>query len=91
MTAAMKRPPLVTAGASSGKSLNNDQPTSTPARRSIAPRPTQQHFAVSEGRTQLGTVDLVGGRYVARDLHGDIVGKFSSLKAAAASFDGGRR
>jgi hypothetical protein len=37
---------------------------------------------------QLQSCRVNNGRYVAVDLDGDVVGTFSTLKAAAASFDG---
>jgi hypothetical protein len=50
-----------------------------------------QHCAIADGRTQLSTVDLIGGRYVAVDLDGNTIGNFPSLKSAVACFDGRRR
>lgn len=51
------------------------------------PRPTQ-HFSIASGRDALGTIDLVVGWYIARDLDGKIIGRFPTLKASVASFDG---
>ena len=43
-----------------------------------------RHWAISDGRTAIGTVDLDGaGAYVARDLAGNEVGRFDSLLLAS--------
>jgi hypothetical protein len=43
---------------------------------------TIRHWAISDGRTAIGTVDLDGaGAYVARDLAGKEVGRFDFFAA----------
>jgi hypothetical protein len=47
-----------------------------------------RHWAINDGRTRVGSVDLSGdGAYVARDLAGKVVGRFKDLPGAAAAFD----
>jgi hypothetical protein len=45
-------------------------------------------YSVYESRTCVGSVELVGKKYLARDLNDDIIGRFASLQEALASFDG---
>jgi hypothetical protein len=78
-----KRNAAYEGGASGSLFRKNGSPNSK------APRATQ-HFAIADGRDTIGVVDLVGGRYVARDLAGNTIGNLPTLKSAAACFDGGR-
>jgi hypothetical protein len=41
--------------------------------------------AVYDGRTALGTIELIDGAFVAVDSTGKVVGSFDTLKAAARS------
>jgi hypothetical protein len=50
-----------------------------------------KQYAVSDGRDARGTVKLSGGVFTAVTIDGVIIGKFSTLKAAAASFGEARR
>jgi hypothetical protein len=45
-----------------------------------------RHWAVNDGRTCVGVVDLVGDVFIARDAVGERVGRFATLAAAAAAF-----
>jgi hypothetical protein len=51
------------------------------------PHPNQ--YAVSDGRTPLGTVEAVNGAFVAIDTAGIAVGTFASLREASRAFDEG--
>jgi hypothetical protein len=47
-----------------------------------------RHWAISDGRTAIGTVDLDGaGAFIARDLTGNEVGRFDSLLLASRAFE----
>jgi len=47
-----------------------------------------RHWAITNGRTAIGTVDLDGaGAFVARDLAGKVIGKFDSLLLASRVFE----
>jgi hypothetical protein len=48
----------------------------------------QQQYSVTDGRTALGTIELIGGSDVAIDAPGQLIGMFATLKAAVASFGG---
>jgi hypothetical protein len=57
--------------------------TPTAARRS---RETEAvHWSVTDGRTLVGTIDLIDGSYVATDIHGEITGTFGMRLEAARS------
>ena len=45
------------------------------------------HWAINDGRTCLGVVDLVDSMFTARDVAGNVIGKFASLHEAAQAFD----
>jgi hypothetical protein len=48
-----------------------------------SPNPSQ-HFAVTFGRTPLGTIDVIDGYvYVAADTNGTVAGRFQTLRKAA--------
>jgi hypothetical protein len=44
------------------------------------------HWSVTDGRTLVGTIDLIDGSYVAIDIHGEITGTFGTRLEAARSF-----
>jgi hypothetical protein len=44
-----------------------------------------RHWSITDGRTSVGVVDLVGDEFVARDAAGKTVGRFATLAAAAAA------
>lgn len=44
------------------------------------------HWSVAHGRTLVGTIDLIGGSFVATDIHGVITGTFRTRLEAARSF-----
>ncbi len=46
-----------------------------------------KHWSINDGRTCIGVVDLVDGMFVARNLAGQIVGRFDSLLLAARVFE----
>jgi hypothetical protein len=50
---------------------------------SASPNSVQAHFSVSDGRTTVGTVQVIDGAFVATDINGKFFGTFSSLRAAA--------
>jgi hypothetical protein len=49
----------------------------------------QVHFAVSDGRVALGTIDVIDGMFVATDINGIVIGKFTTLGEAARAIDDG--
>jgi hypothetical protein len=49
----------------------------------------QLHFAITDGRTALGTVDVVGGRFIGIGVDGHLIGKFNSLRDAVRAFGKG--
>jgi len=48
--------------------------------------PNSRQYAVTDGRTAIGTIELIDGRHVAIDATGQTLGTFATLKAAMASF-----
>jgi hypothetical protein len=47
-----------------------------------------RHWAITDGRTAIGTVDLADdGAFIARDLAGKVVGRFDSLLLASRAFE----
>jgi hypothetical protein len=47
-----------------------------------------RHWAVTDGRVTIGTVNLDGaGAFVARNLAGKVIGKFDSLLLASRVFE----
>jgi hypothetical protein len=58
--------------------------------RHVKPRPSSgraiKRLAVTSGRSALGIIEVIDGRYVATDTTGAIVGTFPNMKAAMASF-----
>jgi hypothetical protein len=56
---------------------------------SRSPNSPQAHFAVTDGRDALGTVDQIDGAFVALDINGVIVGRFPTLRQAVRAFDNG--
>jgi hypothetical protein len=71
--------------------------TATEARRNARRRRSSsrsanqsQHFAVTSGRTPLGTIDVIDGVFVTYDASGLLIGHFNALKKAVDSLgDGG--
>jgi hypothetical protein len=52
--------------------------------------PTAQTLSVTDGRTALGTVELIDRIYIATDTTGTEIGRFDSLREATRAFDRGR-
>jgi hypothetical protein len=50
-----------------------------------------KQYTVTDGRTALGTVELISGAFVAIASTGEVVGSFNTLVAAARSFPAGGR
>jgi hypothetical protein len=48
-----------------------------------------KQYSVTDGRTALGTVELINGAFIAVNTTGQPLGTFATLKAAMASFGGG--
>ena len=42
----------------------------------------QSQYAITDGRTAVGTVEIIDGYYVAFDCHGSIIGRFQTLRHA---------
>ncbi len=61
--------------------------TSTPDSRShINP----QTFYVTDGRIPIGTVEVIGGSYVAVNADGQVIGRFGTLRLATRALPAGR-
>jgi hypothetical protein len=58
------------------------------------PHPPQAHYAVTDGRDAVGTIEVYGGYYggyfVAFDRDGRLIGRFRDLKIAVRSLPDGR-
>jgi hypothetical protein len=59
----------------------------SPLKRKPAHFASPHHVTVADGRTAVGTVDLVDGRYRATDSKGRVVGAFSTIREASRAFD----
>ena len=66
------------AEARKGNALGNRIPSS----RTSNPR----QYSVTDGRTTIGTVELIGSAFVTVDSTGEIVGSLNTLAAAARTF-----
>jgi hypothetical protein len=66
------------AEARKGNALANRIPSS----RTSNPK----QYSVTDGRTALGTIELIDGSHVAIDATGPTLGTFATLRAAMASF-----
>ncbi len=44
------------------------------------------HWSVTDGRTPVGTIDLIDGSYAATDIRGELTGTFRTRLEAARSF-----
>jgi hypothetical protein len=52
--------------------------------------PTPAHYAVYDGQTRTGSIDVIDGAFVTYDASGLLIGHFSTLKKAVDSLgDGG--
>ena len=51
--------------------------------------PAPAHYAVYDGQTRTGSIDVIGGVFTAYDASGALVGRFQTLRKAADALDGG--
>jgi hypothetical protein len=58
------------------------------ARISSTASTLKSQLSVCDGRTALGTVELVDRRYIVRDLDGAIVSRFQDLRSAIRALPG---
>ena len=68
----------------------NDRSSAKRPRPSSRQRSTSQTFAVTDGRTTVGMVEVDGKHFIAIDTAGHLVGRFDTLKLAMRAFDGAR-
>ena len=61
------------------------------SRAKTSSAPAQARFAVTDGATTVGSIDVIGGLYVAIDTAGVIVGRYKQLREAMRAFPQRRR